>query len=28
MTTRIDKPITVPTAFLNRTHIELATIVQ
>jgi hypothetical protein len=25
MTTRTDKPITVPTAFLNRAHIELAT---
>jgi hypothetical protein len=25
MTSRIDKPITVPTAFLNRAHIELAT---
>jgi hypothetical protein len=28
MTTRVDKPITVPTAFLNRSHIELATAVQ
>lgn len=28
MTTRTDKPIYVPTAFLNRSHIELATIIQ
>ena len=28
MTTRVDKQITVPTAFLNRTHLELVTVVQ
>ena len=28
MTSRTDKPILVPTAFLNRAHIELATVLQ
>jgi hypothetical protein len=28
MTSRTDKQITVPTAFLNRSHIELATVIQ
>jgi hypothetical protein len=28
MTSRIDKPIEVPTAFINRAHVELATLLQ